>query len=574
MKDKKPKTVGAVERERERVSLDKTGLAEDSTKIYKYENYRDKLKNKNSYLFCALKPGNISNRVSKEAGITVMTLAVTIIVMLILSAVAINVGIGEDGIINRAENAVDKYKEAAQNEKEAMDSISSQLDDILSGIDNPTEDIDESPVIEITGWNSIGGVVTLEVKEGYSAEYQIEGEEWISYTEGSQITVENGKKISVRYYTEEGSKGKIASKIIRDEVAPSITVSIEEETSSTIRIKAVAEDKEMGIDESLGYKYYIRKTGEKEYEYKGQNTTGEYEYTNLEAQTNYEILVTANDLGGNTGSGKAEGITEEGEAPTLVEEQNIRITKTPDVLTKENVIVKVELIGIDSKYYIEYSEGNTSNYVRYNNQIEVENNETIYVRINDGNKASNVVQVNIDNIDKELPQVQVGLGSKTSNSITVNIEVTDNEGELEGQEYVYKIKKTTETSYTQTYTSTNKTYVFTNLMQNTGYDIEVEAKDVVGNVGKGNLLNQVTEEVTSGLVEGAIKFTNPSWTNGTASIQVSTNTSYKIEYQLNGTEGQWTEIANNGTIDNLSHNTNVYARLTDGINQENMQVQV
>ena len=135
-----------------------------------------------------------------------MTLAVTIIVMLILSAVAINVGIGEDGIINRAENAVDKYKEAAQNEKEAMDSISSQLDDILSGIDNPTEDIDESPVIEITGWNSIGGVVTLEVKEGYSAEYQIEGEEWISYTKGSQITVENGKKISVRYYTEEGSK--------------------------------------------------------------------------------------------------------------------------------------------------------------------------------------------------------------------------------------------------------------------------------------------------------------------------------------------------------------------------------
>ena len=109
----------------------------------------------------------------------------------------------------------------------------------------------------------MGGVVTLEVKEGYSAEYQIEGEEWISYTKGSQITVENGKKISVRYYTEEGSKGKIASKIIRDEIAPSIEVNIQEQTSSTIRIKATAEDKEMGIDEELGYKYYIRKTGEK-----------------------------------------------------------------------------------------------------------------------------------------------------------------------------------------------------------------------------------------------------------------------------------------------------------------------
>ena len=55
--------------------------------------------------------------IKKEKGITIITLAVTIIVMLILSAVAINVGIGDDGIINRAENAVDKYKEAAQNEK-------------------------------------------------------------------------------------------------------------------------------------------------------------------------------------------------------------------------------------------------------------------------------------------------------------------------------------------------------------------------------------------------------------------------------------------------------------------------
>ena len=51
-----------------------------------------------------------------------------------------------------------------------------------------------------------------------------------------------------------------------------------------------------------------------------------------------------------------------------------------------------------------------------------------------------------------------------------------------------------------------------------------------------------------------------------ASIKVSTNTGYKIEYQVNGTTGTWTEVASGGTINNLAHNTNVYARLTDGTN--------
>ena len=40
-----------------------------------------------------------------------------------------------------------------------------------------------------------------------------------------------------------------------------------------------------------------------------------------------------------------------------------------------------------------------------------------------------------------------------------------------------------------------------------------------------------------------------------------------MEYQVNGTEdGSWTQIANNGTIENLNYNDNVYARLTDGSN--------
>ena len=50
-------------------------------------------------------------------------------------------------------------------------------------------------------------------------------------------------------------------------------------------------------------------------------------------------------------------------------------------------------------------------------------------------------------------------------------------------------------------------------------------------------------------------------------MQVSTETGYTIEYQVNKTdEGSWTTVENNGTIENLIYNDTVYARLTDGSN--------
>ena len=50
-------------------------------------------------------------------------------------------------------------------------------------------------------------------------------------------------------------------------------------------------------------------------------------------------------------------------------------------------------------------------------------------------------------------------------------------------------------------------------------------------------------------------------------MQVTTNTSYTIEYQINGTEeGQWKEIASGETIGELLDGNVVNVRLTDGNN--------
>ena len=53
-------------------------------------------------------------------GITLIALVVTIVVLLILSAVAIGLSIGDNGIIKQAQDATDRWKEASQKEQNAL----------------------------------------------------------------------------------------------------------------------------------------------------------------------------------------------------------------------------------------------------------------------------------------------------------------------------------------------------------------------------------------------------------------------------------------------------------------------
>ena len=61
------------------------------------------------------------NYVSKKnKGITLIALAITIIVMLILSGVTLNLVLGEDGIVGKALLATDRYKQAQENEERLL----------------------------------------------------------------------------------------------------------------------------------------------------------------------------------------------------------------------------------------------------------------------------------------------------------------------------------------------------------------------------------------------------------------------------------------------------------------------
>ena len=75
-------------------------------------------------------------------GITLVALAVTIIVLLILSGVAITLGIGEDGIFRRAKEGAKVYQNASENEKVELDKVSNYIGDYLNG--NNKEDEEET----------------------------------------------------------------------------------------------------------------------------------------------------------------------------------------------------------------------------------------------------------------------------------------------------------------------------------------------------------------------------------------------------------------------------------------------
>ena len=119
---------------------------------------------------------------------------------------------------------------------------------------------------------------------------------------------------------------------------------------------------------------------------------------------------------------------------------------------------------------------------------------------------------------------------------------------------------------------TDISYTVTGLSQGTTYTVYMLAYDKAGNERKSNVKTVTTESIPDGTKQGAITFGATTWTNGKASIQISTNTNYYIEYQVNGTSGSWTKAATAGksiTVQNLNHNDIVYARLTDGTSSGN-----
>ena len=78
--------------------------------------------------------------IKKTKGITLIALVVTIVVLLILAGVSINMVLGQNGIVTKAQEARDKTEQAKQNDLASMDQAVKEIDDILNDGESPSVD--------------------------------------------------------------------------------------------------------------------------------------------------------------------------------------------------------------------------------------------------------------------------------------------------------------------------------------------------------------------------------------------------------------------------------------------------
>ena len=71
--------------------------------------------------------------IKEKRGITLIALAVTIVVLLILAAVTISFVLGEDGIINKAKEAANAINNAVANDQKELNDLINELDEIMNG---------------------------------------------------------------------------------------------------------------------------------------------------------------------------------------------------------------------------------------------------------------------------------------------------------------------------------------------------------------------------------------------------------------------------------------------------------
>ena len=505
---------------------------------------------------------------SRENGITLISLGVTIIVMIILAAVAINLSVGDGGIIGLTGNTVNGYENATEQEQEGLKNFVDEFNEILNGGEQTGEGgnpISERPEIEITGWNETGGIVSISTIYGYTTQYRIGSSgEWKNYS--TSVNVNNGETIYAKY-TQGNNTSATVSKVIEDTMAPTITGQIVSVDGSSIAVKVTGtSDEGMGMPEPPTYTYYYKLKTESYYTRDGSNTTGEYTYEGLVGNSTYDIRISTTDRAGNVGSVDLTATTEViVDIPDLVKGENIIFTKDPSTPTKENVNVTITVPGISEPLYIEYKIDNGT-WTRYDEPVEMTDNGRVYARVTDGEEYSNEVYEDITNIDRNNPTATLTITNTTSKSLTATVSNVQDDNLPTTVQYNWYIKKSSDLDYpsSPTFTGAATTREFNYLDDGTEYTVRVTFTDSASNEGEATKTGSTIK--VPDLVQGSnttISISETRITNEPVTVTISTTatgagSTYTLQYSTNGSS--YTNYTGSFSLD---HNTTIYARLWD-----------
>ena len=415
----------------------------------------------------------------------------------------------------------------------------------------------------IVGWTDRKAAITLSTNTNYSIEYQINSIEgqWTNSnkTETTIDGLNQGDTIYV-HLTDGLNAGQDALIEVIDGIAPEVSLNITHQNGTQVKVEVIAEDNESGIK---NYTFSIKEKGQEIELERVEQESNVYTFENLEEGKTYEIKVIVKDNGDNEKEETKEVTIEP--PPNLSKEgpnANVRFIYTnvngAEGWTNDAVDVRVETTV---EGYLLRTSKDGINWSNSNTQRLESNDEKIYAVLTDGASYGLPVMESPTNIDKNKPVIK----NAELDGNRINIKAEDTESGI--TEYAITTGPKTPVKFNKC-EENNEIDIITKTEYKQSGTYYVWTKDKAGNVSDSKSVT--INNVPNGSEKGAIVFGEIKWKDNKATVSVSTEMEYQIQYQINSTEDEWINIEEEMIkLDNLNHNDVIYARLTDGINVGN-----
>lgn len=532
-------------------------------------------------------------KITKEKGITLIALIITIIVLLILAAISIAALTGENGLLEKAgkakeETKIAEYKESLEligvglqpekvleqlSSKEYMDryeegigddekfqyakEIERKDDETIKVItkegyvyvvkvekveyigkqgENPPPDLQESDVTfhyEPTDWTNGSVEISIETEiTGYTLQYSIDEKKWTDYT--TAITMKDNGAIHARLINNLDEAGGYATGNVEniDRLEPNSFTPTATSTTNSITLTGSTTDKaKTATDGCSGIaKYYFSKDNGSTWEPSAGQTGTSYTFTGLTQNKSYSLKMKAVDKAGNETITSTLSKSTTG-VPGLTE-SNTTFTYNPSTPTNGNVAVTITTTA-GSGYTLQYSTDGTT-WKDYTTAISMTQNGAIYARVKDSTgQVGGTATGNVTNIDKLAPNNFTPTATSTTNSITLKGSTTDKAKTATNASSgikAYYFSKDNGATWLPTGGQTTTSYTFSGLTSGTTYSLKMKAVDNAGNEVITSTITKTTLKLINSLKAGEyVNYIDKNGTTRKCIVLYDSSSSYGVQ---------------------------------------------